>query len=145
MTSAERDLLRQDLVRDEGLRLTVYKCPAGFQSIGVGRNLEGRGISKAEAFYLLANDINACLDDLATFAWWGALNPVRQRALLNMRFQLGSGGFRGFTDMLAALERRDYVAAAEAARASKWARTDSPERAKRVTKQLESGAEGWEG
>lgn len=143
MTSAERDALRQDLVRDEGLRLTVYQCPAGYPTIGVGRNLEGRGISKLEAFYLLDNDINACLDDLASFAWWGALNPVRQRAVLNMRFQLGSGGFRAFTDMLAALERRDYAAAAAAGRHSKWARTDSPERAARVTRQIETGAEGF--
>lgn len=143
MTSAERDALRQDLISDEGLRLTVYLCPAGYHTIGVGRNLEGRGISRAEAMTLLDNDINACFDDLATFAWWGALTPVRQRALLNMRFQLGSGGFRAFKQMLAALERRDYAAAATAARDSKWARSDSPERAKRVTAQLETGSEGW--
>ena len=143
MTSTERELLRQDLIRDEGLRLTVYTCPAGYQTIGVGRNLEGRGITRSEAMVLLDNDINACLEDLASFGWWGALNPVRQRALLNMRFQLGSKGFRAFTQMLAALDRRDYTAAAAAARDSKWARTDSPERAKRVTAQLETGAEGW--
>ena len=143
MTTAERDALRSDLVRDEGLRLTVYVCPAGFETIGVGRNLRGRGISKAEAFHLLDNDINACLDDLGTFAWWGALNPVRQKALLNMRFQLGSGGFRAFKQMLAALERRDYVAAAAAGRDSKWYRTDSPERAQRVCAQIESGSEGF--
>ena len=143
MTSSEREAVRQDLVRDEGLRLTVYLCPAGYQTIGVGRNLEGRGISKAEAFTLLDNDINACLEDLGSFAWWGALNPIRQKALLNMRFQLGSGGFRAFKDMLAALDRRDYGAAAVAARDSKWAHSDSPERARRVTAQIETGAEGW--
>lgn len=142
MTTSEREALRQDLIRDEGLRLTVYQCPAGYQTVGVGRNLEGRGISKAEAMVLLDNDINACLDDLATFAWWGALNPVRSKALLNMRFQLGSGGFRAFKQMLAALEQRDYAAAAVAARDSKWAREDSPARAQRVTAQIASGAEG---
>lgn len=143
MTSAERDLLRQDLIRDEGLRLTVYQCPAGYSTIGVGRNLEGRGISRAEAMLLLDNDINACFDDLASFAWWGALSAVRQRALLNLRFQVGSGGFRAFKQMLAALDRRDFAAAAAAARDSKWARTDSPERAARVTKQIDTGAEGF--
>lgn len=135
--------MRQDLIRDEGLRLTVYRCPAGYLTIGCGRNLEGRGISKDEAFYLLDNDIKACLEDLASFAWWGALNFIRQKALLNMRFQLGSGGFRAFKDMLAALDRRDFPAAAAAGRDSKWARVDSPERAERVCRQLETGAEGW--
>lgn len=139
MTSVERDALRGDLMVDEGLRLTVYTCPAGYPTIGVGRNLKTRGISKAEALYLLDNDINACLEDLASFAWWGALTAARQRALLNMRFQLGSGGFRAFKDMLAALDQRDYTAAAAAARASTWARLDSPERAARVTATLETG------
>ena len=143
MTTAERDALRSDLVRDEGLRLTVYVCPAGFETIGVGRNLRGRGISKAEAFHLLDNDINACLEDLGTFAWWGALNPVRQKALLNMRFQMGSGGFRAFKQMLAALDQRNYALAATHARDSTWARVDSPERAARVTAQIESGSEGF--
>jgi len=139
MTSADRDAIRQQLVAHEGLRLTVYKCSAGYLTVGVGRNLEGRGISKDEAFYLLDNDIRACLDDLATFAWFGRLNAVRQRAVLDMRFQVGSGGFRAFKQMLAALERGDYVAAAAAARDSKWARVDSPARATTVTRQLETG------
>lgn len=139
MTGQERDALRQQLIAHEGLRLTAYKCPADYWTIGVGRNLQGRGISKDEALYLLDNDIKACLDDLATFAWFGRLNPIRQRALLDMRFQLGSGGFRAFTQMLAALERGDYGAAATAARDSKWARTDSPARAATVTRQLETG------
>lgn len=141
MTTQEREAVRMDLIRDEGLRLKVYRCPAGYLTVGVGRNLEGRGISSAEAMYLLDNDINACLADLASFAWWGALNPVRQRALLNMRFQLGSGGFRAFKQMLAALDRRDYPAAATAARDSKWAKADSPARAARVTAMLETGSE----
>ena len=141
MTSSERDTLRQDLVRDEGLRLTVYRCPAGYLTIGCGRNLEGRGISTPEAMFLLDNDIAACLGDLGSCAWWGALNPVRQRALLNMRFQLGSGAFRGFVQMLAALEQRNYAAAAAAARDSKWARADSPARAQRITAQIETGAD----
>lgn len=140
MTSAEREALRQQLVAHEGLRLTVYTCPAGFPTIGVGRNLQGRGITTDEAFYLLDNDIKACLDDLATFGWFGRLNAVRQRALLDMRFQMGSGGFRAFVQMLAALDRGDYPAAAAAARDSKWARTDSPQRAATVTAQIETGA-----
>lgn len=139
MTTDEREALRQQLIRHEGLRLTVYKCSAGYQTIGVGRNLEGRGISATEAMLLLDNDIKACLDDLATFPWFGRLNAVRQRALLDMRFQLGRAGFRAFKQMLAALERGDYTAAAAAARDSKWARTDSPARATTVTGQLETG------
>jgi lysozyme len=90
---------------------------------------------------LLDNDITACLADLRTFPWWGGLDAVRQRALVDMRFQLGPAGFRGFRKMLAALAIRNYAAAAHHARDSKWARTDSPTRATTITAMLESGKE----
>lgn len=141
MTTAEREALRQQLIAHEGLRLTPYRCTAGALTIGVGRNLEGRGITAQEAMYLLDNDIKACLDDLATFAWFGRLNAVRQRALLDMRFQLGPAGFRSFTRTLAAVDRADYAAAADSAAQSKWAMVDTPRRAATVIAQLRTGTE----
>ena len=49
--------LERLLIYHEGLRLGVYRCPAGKLTIGVGRNLEDRGITEEEAYYLLRNDI----------------------------------------------------------------------------------------
>ena len=49
--------LKEQLIRHEGLRLTVYDCPAGYKTIGVGRNLEGKGVTEEEAMYLLDNDL----------------------------------------------------------------------------------------
>lgn len=145
MTSAERENVRQQLVQHEGLKLSAYQDHLGFWTIGVGRLIDARkrgGISRGEAMALLDNDINACLSDLATFEWFGVLNAVRTKALIDMRFQLGSVGFRGFTQMHAALTRRDYPAAAAAGRDSKWCAVDTPERAQTVMRQLETGAEG---
>lgn len=141
MTSAEREAVRQQLISHEGLKLAAYQDHLGFWTIGVGRLIDGRkggGISPIEAGLLLDNDINRCLDDLSTFAWFSGLNAVRQRALIDMRFQLGSGGFRGFTKMLAALQAGDVTLAAVCARQSKWA-TQTPQRAATVTAQLETG------
>ena len=43
---------RQDLIEKlivaEGLRLQVYKDTLGIDTIGIGRNLEDRGITKEE-------------------------------------------------------------------------------------------------
>lgn len=144
MTSADRSRLRDQLIRHEGLKLSAYQDHLGFWTIGVGRLIDARRgghITEPEALYLLDNDINSHLDDLARFPWFGALDPIRQRALLDMHFQLGAGGFRGFTQMLAALTRKDYADAAVAARASKWAREDTPARAAVVTAMLETGTE----
>ena len=41
----------------EGEKLMPYKCTAGKLTIGVGRNLEARGISKDESDLMLRNDI----------------------------------------------------------------------------------------
>jgi lysozyme len=114
-------------------------CTAGKISIGIGRNLDDVGISPNESLILFTNDVDRVIMDLATFPWWERLNDARRVALADMRFQLGYAGFRKFTQMLKALDAGDYVAAAHAARASKWAREQTPLRAAKVTKQIETG------
>ena len=56
--------LKEQLIRHEGLRLTVYDCPAGYKTIGVGRNIEQKGITESEALYLLDNDIGYFTEQL---------------------------------------------------------------------------------
>ena len=50
------------LKRHEGVRNKVYMCPAGYETIGVGRNISesGLGLSEDEVEYLLKNDILRC-------------------------------------------------------------------------------------
>ena len=51
----------------EGVRSHVYLCSAGYETIGVGRNISenGIGLSDDEFDYLLQNDINRCAADLS--------------------------------------------------------------------------------
>ena len=44
----DKDLLMQKLVAHEGMRLDVYKDTLGINTIGIGRNLDDRGITKDE-------------------------------------------------------------------------------------------------
>lgn len=46
--------LKEELIRDEGLRLKPYRDTVGKLTIGVGRNLDDVGITKDEAMHLLA-------------------------------------------------------------------------------------------
>ena len=142
MTPEDREALRAQLVEHEGLKLSAYFDHLGFWTIGVGRLIDARrggGITKSEAMILLDNDIDLCVADLSVAPWWAGLDAVRQRAVIDMRFQLGATGFRKFTKMLAALDAGDPVEAARLARLSKWAREDTPARAARVTAMLETG------
>ena len=114
--------IAEELIKEhEGLRLKPYMCPAGKLTIGYGRNLEDRGISNAEAEYLIANDILACESDLKRFPYWNSLSAPQKAALLDMRFNLGGHGFRSFKRMQEALEAGDYDAAADEILDSKYA------------------------
>ena len=64
----------------------------------------------------------------------------RQRALVNMCFQMGTQGLAKFRKMVAAIMRDDWATAQAEALDSKWARSDSPARAQRVAHMLGRGA-----
>ena len=115
------NLAKSLIQKHEGLRFKPYRCPAGRLTIGFGRNLEGKGISKAEAHLLLFNDLVECEADLQKiFTDFDNWNENRKAAILNMRFQLGPNRFRGFKKMIAAIQANDWELAAVEAKASKW-------------------------
>lgn len=120
--AVNRTKLKAMLVRDEGICLKPYRDSVGVLTLGVGRNLEDRGISDDEARYLLDNDINRCVAELPSLVpCFGALNDDRQHVLINMLFNLGATRLLKFTKFLTALEACDFATAAEEMLASKWA------------------------
>jgi lysozyme len=131
--------LKDDLIRDEGLRLRPYKCTQGRWTIGYGRNLDDVGITRAEAEAMLAFDIARVRTDLdRALPWWRQLDERRQDALANMAFQLGVSGLLGFRKMLAALEVKDWPTAGKEARDSDWSK-QTPARAERIATIFERG------
>lgn len=111
-----RQLLVQQLVQHEGTgpmkagRHLPYVDPVGKTTIGYGRNLTDKRISSREAFAMLEADIDNAIHDLMTFPWFPPLDVIRQRALVDMRFNLGPGRFRQFKRMLRSLEAHDFAA-----------------------------------
>jgi len=61
------------------------------------------------------------------------MSEGQRNALIEMVFQLGGAGVRKFGNMVRAIRRLDWPAAHREALDSKWARTDTPGRAKRVS------------
>lgn len=119
----DRDTLMQELVRDEGMKTMPYRCTAGKLTIGVGRNIEDRGITNAEAMYLLNNDLAICESELTVvYPKWRELSDTRQRVLLNMVFNMGRARLAGFAKFLACLKMNDFTGAAEQMMDSAWAK-----------------------
>jgi lysozyme len=115
------DLIEQ-LIVHEGLVLEPYECTAGKLTIGVGRNLEDRGISVDEAHYLLKNDIEIVERELLEAQpLVSMLDAVRQRVLVDMGFNLGIPTLMKFQKMWDAIEDEDWVEAAGQMLDSRWA------------------------
>lgn len=118
----DRHKLFEELKVDEGVCFYPYRDTVGKLTIGVGRNLDDRGISISEICTMLDNDIeNIELELDREFPWWRELSDNRQRALANMCFNLGITKFRKFRKMIAALEQENYPLASYEAINSIWA------------------------
>lgn len=140
--------LREQLIRDEDLRLHVYddKDPTkiigpgytmkGVPTIGVGRNLRDKGISVIESDFSLNNDIaEHTIEVLKAIPWSGVLDTIRLEVLINMSFNLGTMGLLKFVKFLAALKVGNFTLAATEMLDSAWAQQVGP-RATRLSQQM---------
>lgn len=123
--SYDRTKLKQDLIRDEGLRLESYKDSVGLWTIGVGHLLgpEQRmlKLNNIEAMALLDSDIVTAEHVLdGWIPLWANLDEVRQRALLNMCFNLGNRVLQ-FVNTREGIIRQDWMFVSTNMLKSKWA------------------------
>jgi lysozyme len=149
--------IERRLMFHEGLKLSPYTCPAGYKTIGVGRNLDlnpltpeekkvcpdaEHGITKNGAIFLLRNDIARCKADLErNFEWFHKLDNERQYALIDMCFNMGITKLCKFRKMLAAMEVKNWSEASAQCLDSSYA-VQVPKRAKRIAKLIKTGY--WE-
>lgn len=110
------DLIKQH----EGYSRTAYICPAGYWTVGYGRNLQSTGISEKEAEMLLENDIDRARALLSTESYWAGLDGVRKAVLIDMVVNLGFQGFCQFKKLRGALEQKNYADACAEMIQSKW-------------------------
>lgn len=136
--------MEAQLILHEGLRLRVYIDTEGNFTLGVGYNLTARGpqffesvigrrlaltdgatcveiITRDEALAVLRADIQRVQTAVRThFPEFDTLNEVRQRVVVDMTFNIGTGVLQ-FKRAIAAVKRRDWTAASRELYKSKWA------------------------
>lgn len=147
------DDIQKRLMLHEGCVDHVYTCPAGYKTIGIGRNLETNPLTAKEkevvkdlnkitveqAIYLLKNDVKRCTKDLINnVSFFYQLDDERQYALLDMCFNMGIKRLLGFKRMLNAMLIGDYRGAAKECLMSKYAK-DVGKRAQRIARLIETG------
>jgi len=136
-----RETLKAQLRVDEGEKLKLYWDTATppKATIGVGRNLTDKGISKKAQEFLLDEDVDETIAAAdSRWPWWRKLSDARQDAFLNWLFNLGSTRAAGFPKFLAALQAGNYEQAAVELETSAW-RKQVGDRAVRIIAKIRKG------
>jgi lysozyme len=137
-----RDIVRADLLVDEGKVVHAYQDSEGYWSIGVGRLIDkrvGGRLRDDEISLMLDNDITQAEADAKTlFPAFDGLSENRKAVLVNMAFNLGVNRLGGFKNLRAAVDSGDFDAAAAEMGNSKWA-VQVKSRADRLIKMMKEG------
>lgn len=101
--------LREVITDHEGIKYKPYKCTAGKLTIGIGHNLDDRGVSPAVVDLMYEEDVTEVMTDLKIiFTNFDDLPENIQIVLADMRFQFGAGGFRKFKKMITAVKQSNW-------------------------------------
>jgi len=111
----------QLIAKHEGYREHMYKCPAGYNTIGYGYNLDAGMPEPIAAQLLLHQAEEAMFQATRDFPWFKGLSEVRQAVIINMIYNLGLVGFKKFKRTIAFIEEEDYIWASTEMLDSKWA------------------------
>lgn len=132
--------LEEMVARHEGFRSKPYRCTAGKLTIGYGLNVE-EGITEPEAHMIMSMRLKDLTKELgAKLPWFSHTDEERQGVLIDMAYQLGVGGLMKFKKFLVFCAREEWGSASVEMLDSKWAKSDSPNRAKELSHIIKSGA-----
>ena len=136
------DNLKEMVAKHEGFEPRVYKCPNGYDTIGYGFAIKDLYMDKEIADLILDRKIKGILDRIKGNedwdSWFWDKPQSIQDVLINMIFQIGFSGVRKFKKTIQYIKDDNFLLAAEEMLASKWARSDSPNRAKELSDIIKS-------
>ena len=135
--------LTERVTQNEGYRRDVYKCTAGYDTVGIGFALKDLEIDKDLAHKIiewqikeglihiseehskkkLAKElVDKHLELLEKWDWYGNLPPEIKSVVVEMCFNLGDHGFSKFKKAIAHMKSKEWQLAADEMLDSLWAR-----------------------
>ena len=134
----------ENVKKNEGFEPRPYKCPTGHDTIGYGFKMSDLYIEEDIAHEMLVRILSHKEKQMRdTFDWIDDMPILFQEVVLNMCFQMGVNGVSKFKKMIRAMKNEKWADAANEMLDSKWARSDSPNRAKELSDIVISLAEGY--
>ncbi len=129
----------EDRIRqEEGYRTHLYEDSEGVLSIGIGYNIDEKGLPDDIIQELLKRTLSEATADAQRIPEYNRLNDSRRSVLVAMVFQLGLPSVLKFVGMRLAIRRGDYNQAAAEMLDSRWHK-QTPARAEREAKIMRQG------
>ena len=114
----------------EGFRSTVYQCTAGHDTLGFGFKVSDLELDLDIAEEILKRKLDKLIKRVHNrFSWVSNAPEPIQEVVYNMCYQMGVSGFSKFKKTIQYLADKNYDKASKEMLDSKWARSDSPNRA----------------
>ena len=129
--------LIDDIKKAEGFSSVVYQCTAGYDTIGFGQRVKYLRVTKEQAEDWLKEELANLKYILADKYDWFLPAPQEVKDIvMNMNYQLGVSAFSKFKKTISYISNKDYKMASTEMLDSKWARTDTPRRAKELADRM---------
>ena len=129
--------LIDDIKEHEGFSSVVYKCTAGYDTIGYGKRIKYLQVTEEQATEWLEEDLENLKYTLSGKYDWFLPAPQEVRdVVMNMNYQLGVSAFSKFKKTIKYIADKDYKMASVEMLDSKWARDDTPRRAKELSDRM---------
>ena len=133
MNQGDVDLIK----RHEGYRPKVYKDHLGFETIGIGFKVSELYLDEEICDRILVQKLSSLeLRITQKFDWYANSHSIVKSVVLNMCYQMGLSGFSKFKKTIKLLSEGELYKASIEMLDSKWAKVQTPERAKELSRLL---------
>ena len=136
------DNLKEMVAKHEGYEPRVYKCTNGYDTIGYGFAIKDLYMDKEVADLILDKKIQEILKRISSdkewSEWFWDKPSLIKEVLINMIYQIGFSGVKRFKKTIQYIKDDNFLMASEEMLDSKWAKSDSPNRAKELSEIVKS-------
>jgi len=145
--SFDREKLREELIRDEGVKFEIYNDHLGYPTFGIGHLVTeddeehgkpvGTPVSEDRCWEVFDEDVEKFVTEVKkVYPDIDSYPDMVQRVLINMCFNMGAPRLGKFKNMKKAIEEGNWAQAAIEGRDSRWHK-QVPNRAERLMVALE--------
>jgi len=147
--SFDREKLREELIRDEGVKFEIYNDHLGYPTFGIGHLVTvadiqeygqpvGTAVTEDRCWEVFDEDVELFVEEVKkVYPHIETYPDTAQRVLINMCFNMGAPRLGKFQNMKKAIDEGNWKQAAIEGRDSRWHK-QVPNRAERLMVALES-------